>query len=300
MSIREQPLETRLDHLQQWVGKTRVLTDTVSAGLVAKLAAVLDHDRGASRRDGQALPWPWHWLCFTPTPQASETGADGHPRTGDFLPPVPLPRRMWAGSQLSCQAPLTVGDRLRCESRVASVTPKQGRQGALVFVTVEHRIYTSRHELAVTETQDIVYRNLPTGPAPVAPVHQPELSAQWHRTVRPDPVMLFRYSALTYNGHRIHYDRDWAVQQEGYPGLVVHGPLTATLLLDLMYRQLGSVAINVIRFRGVNPLFDTEAFSLHGRRDGDTVSLWALTAGRQLAMSMEVTLAPVADQGGRS
>ena len=290
MSAKKPSDNSQVEDLQKWVGRTQVNSDVVSAGIAAKMAAALDHE-GAALTQGVTLPLPWHWLFFTPTPQASATGADGHPKTGGFLPPVPLPRRMWAGSKVECHQPLCVGDRITCESTVEAVVSKSGRQGELVFVTVAHRVFKGNREPVLTETQDIVYRAMPTGPAPVAPEYTPELAPQWSKTIQPDPVLLFRYSALTFNGHRIHYDRNWAVEAEGYPGLVVHGPLIATLLLDLMYDKLGPVEVAQFRFRGVQPLFDLDAFTVNGVRDGNTVKLWALTPANQLAMSLEVELA---------
>lgn len=280
---------SQINDLQAWVGNTQTTSDVVSAGIVAKMAAALDH-QGVTLTSGMDLPLPWHWLFFTPTPQASNTGADGHPKTGTFLPPVPLPRRMWAGSQVQCHQPLCVGDEVICESTIEAVVPKSGRQGDLVFVTVAHRIFKGNREPVLTETQDIVYRAMPTGSAPVAPEYKPELESQWSKVIKPDPVLLFRYSALTFNGHRIHYDRNWAVEAEGYPGLVVQGPLIATLLLDLMYESLGAVEVEQFQFRGVQPLFDLDSFTLNCARDGNTVKLWALTPANQLAMSLDVQL----------
>ncbi|WP_309045721.1 FAS1-like dehydratase domain-containing protein [Marinobacter sediminicola] len=289
MTARSAAEKTQFDGLQKWVGRTQESSDLVSANVVAKMAAALDH-QNPQLTEGSFLPLPWHWLFFTPTPQASATGQDGHPKTGDFLPPVPLPRRMWAGSKVEVHQPLQIGDKLTCTSTVESVVPKSGRQGELVFVSVAHRLFKGNQEPVLTEIQDIVYRAMPTGPAPVAPEYTPELAPQWSKTITPDPVMLFRYSALTFNGHRIHYDRNWAVDAEGYPGLVVHGPLIATLLIDLMYSNLGPVEIARFTFRGVQPLFDLEPFTVNGARDGNTVKLWALTPGNQLAMSLEVEL----------
>lgn len=281
-------LDTR--ELQEWVGRTQTATNVVSADVMGKMAAALDNNR-LTPTEGTPLPLPWHWLLFSPTPMASETGPDGHPKTGGFLPPVPLPRRMWAGSRVQCDQPLFVGDTVQCESTIVSVVPKQGRQGVLVFVSVAHRIFRGDRESVLTETQDLVYRAMPTGEAPVAPEYKPDLPAQWSRTIHPDPVLLFRYSALTFNGHRIHYDRNWAVEKEGYPGLVVHGPLIATLLLDLMYQHLGPIEIADFKFRGVAPLFDFEPFTVNGACDGRTAKLWALTGANQLAMSLDVVLA---------
>tara|TARA_R110002111_G_scaffold262444_2_gene338532 strand:+ start:4063 stop:4953 length:891 start_codon:yes stop_codon:yes gene_type:complete len=283
------------EDLQEWVGRTQIAHDVVRADVVAKMAATLDHP-ATNRALGAALPLPWHWLFFTPAPQASATGSDGHPKTGGFLPPVPLPRRMWAGSRVECHQPLCVGDRVSCESSIDAVVPKRGRQGDLVFVSVAHRVFKDGHEPVLTEVQDIVYRAMPSGPAPVAQEYIPPQAPQWSKTIEPDPVLLFRYSALTFNGHRIHYDRNWSIEAEGYPGLVVHGPLIATLLLDLMYQNLGAVEIVHFQFRGVQPLFDLESFTVNGSRDGNAVKLWALTAANQLAMSLELELKGDNDQ----
>ncbi|MGO1501002.1 MAG: FAS1-like dehydratase domain-containing protein [Marinobacter sp.] len=289
MSAKKMVENAQVEDLQKWVGHAKVSSDVVSADVTAKMAAALGHQTDALTQ-GMTLPLPWHWLFFTPTPQASATGSDGHPKTGGFLPPVPLPRRMWAGSKVECHQPLCVGDRITCKSSVEAVVPKSGRQGELVFVTVAHNVFKGNGEPVITETQDIVYRAMPTGIAPAAPEYTPELAPQWCKTIEPDPVLLFRYSALTFNGHRIHYDRNWSVEAEGYPGLVVHGPLIATLLLDLMYDNLGPVEIAEFRFRGVQPLFDLDAFTINGARDGNVVKLWALTPTNQLAMTLEVEL----------
>jgi 3-methylfumaryl-CoA hydratase len=256
------------------------------------MAGALGLDRAPGPAD--ALPMPWHWLFFTPIPHALVTGEDGHPARGGFLPPVPLPRRMWAGSRVTCHQPLRVGELAQRTSRIKSVVTKSGRSGQLVFVTVEHQINSETQELLIVESQDLVYREpastVATASSPQESYQSP-ITAQWSESVSPNPVLLFRYSALTFNGHRIHYDRDYAIREEGYPGLVVQGPLTASLLLDMMYRQLGAVTVKAFSFRGVRPLFDTDNFRLEGAIDQDTVNVWALTPDRQLAMSLEAELA---------
>ncbi|HET9763752.1 MAG TPA: MaoC family dehydratase N-terminal domain-containing protein, partial [Casimicrobiaceae bacterium] len=236
--------------LQRWVGKSETRTDVIDARPVELLSATLDRDDPPPRR-GDALPPLWHWLYFLPVYRQSEVGADGHAKRGGFLPPVPLPRRMWAGSRIEWHRPLAVGDEVSRESRIVSVTPKSGRSGALVFVVVRHEVSRGA-ELALSEEHDIVYREL-RGPDAGAGAAAPPASerAAWTRRIVPDDVLLFRYSALTFNSHRIHYDRRYVTEVEGYPGLVVHGPLLATLLVDLVRRNRPDVALERFEFRAL-------------------------------------------------
>src|SRR4029077_8906704 len=232
---------------------------------------------------GRGSPPLWHWLYFLPIHRQSELGSDGHAKRGGFLPPVPLPRRMWAGGRLEFHHALRVGESITRVSRIVDVKSKQGRSGPLVFVLVRHEI-SNRQGLALTEEQDIVYRDFPASgdstPAPTpAPVH-----AAWQRIIHPDDVLLFRYSALTFNGHRIHYDRRYAMDIEGYPGLVVHGPLLATLLLDLLRRNLAQAHVARFTFRAMPPLFDIGPFAVCGQPKGESVSLWAKGADGELAL----------------
>ena len=221
-----QPLD--IASLQEWVGRTETRSDQVTAAPMAALSATLDRD-DALPKPGDALPPLWHWLYFLPVHQQSELGPDGHAKLGGFLPPVPLPRRMWAGTRVEFHHPLRVGDSITRESRIVNVEHKQGRTGSLVFVLVRHEIRNAAG-VALTDEHDIVYRDSPR-PGDPAPPPAPAAPADptWERTVHPDDVLLFRYSALTFNGHRIHYDRRYVTEVEGYPGLVVHGPLQATL-----------------------------------------------------------------------
>src|SRR5689334_15425119 len=214
--------------------QTVIATDIVVPTSAVALGATLDYD--APLLPGDALALLWHWIFFRPTVAQAQIGEDGHPRKGGFLPDLGLPRRMWAGGRLRFHAPVTVGSAITRESSILNVSEKQGRTGKLGFVTVKHRIYCEG-TLAIDEEQDIVYREpaAPGAPTP-APTAAPD-SAQWHRQIVPDEVLMFRYSALTFNGHRIHYDKPYATQVEGYPNLVVHGPLIATLLMDLLRRQ---------------------------------------------------------------
>jgi 3-methylfumaryl-CoA hydratase len=276
--------------LQQWVGKTETAAARISATTANALAATLD--RAFSFNEGDVLPPLWHWAYFWPAVPASEIGPDGHPERGGFLPPVPLPRRMWAGGRLVFSHPLPVEQLATRSSTVTSVAPKSGASGTLVFVTVKHAL-SHAGRLCVTEEHDIVYRPLPQAGAPAASPRMAPADAAWSRTVTPDPVLLFRYSALTFNGHRIHYDRSYVTGVEGYPGLVVHGPLIATLLADLLQRHLPDARMASFSFRAVGPLFDIEPFTLCGQPDpdGHTVRLWAQNQRGELAMQAEATLA---------
>lgn len=284
-----------LAHLQTWQGKSETLIDTLTAAPVSALSATLDRDDPAPAA-GTALPPLWHWLYFLPHARQSEIGPDGHPRRGGFLPPVPLPRRMWAGGRLRWEAanPLRVGQEVQRRSTIQSIKHKAGRSGELLFVLVEHQLRNAQG-LALTEEQDIVYRSAaqPGDPAP-APQKPPlDGQAAWSRTIAPDPVLLFRYSALTFNGHRIHYDRKYVTEVEGYPGLVVHGPLIATLLLDLLRRELPGAQVLAFDFRAVRPTLDLHPFSVHGKpsADGRTVELWAQDHEGWLTMQGTATLA---------
>lgn len=265
------------DQLAQWIGKTETMEDTVTPTPFAALSATLD--RAPERpADGVALPPLWHWLYFLPIARQSELGPDGHPKRGGFLPPVPLPRRMWAGSQFEWFEPLRVGDRIHRTSTIAGVTEKTGRTGQLVFVKVRHDIRRNGEDrVALTEYHDIVYREA-AKPGDVAPPPQAApAGGAWEDRINPGDVLLFRYSALTFNGHRIHYDRRYVTQEEGYPGLVVHGPLIATLLLDRLLLNRPDAEVVKFEFRAVRPTFDINHFYVCGapQADGKTFHLWA-------------------------
>jgi 3-methylfumaryl-CoA hydratase len=277
-------------HLQEWIGKTETHTDQLTPTPLAALSATLDRDDSAPQ-PGDPLPPAWHWLFFLPIHRQSELGPDGHAARGGFLPPVMLPRRMWAGSRMEFYHPLRVGESMTRTSRIASVKCKEGRTGPLVFVVVRHEIANAAGP-AVAEEHDIVYRD---HPQPGQPPPEPPLApsgAAWERTIHPDDVLLFRYSALTFNGHRIHYDRRYATEVEGYPGLVVHGPLLATLLLDLLRRHMPEAQVVRFEFRAKSALFDTAPFSVcGGPRDRSTVRLWAKNMSGGLAMDAAAIIA---------
>ena len=263
------------------MGRAETRSDEVTAAPVAALAATLDLEIPYPQT-GDPLPPLWHWLYFLPFHRQSELGADGHARRGGFLPPVDLPRRMWAGGRVEFHQPLRVGETITRTSRIVEVKFKEGRSGPLVFVLVRHEI-DNADGLALTEEHDIVYRDHPRPGDPAPALQASPADAEWERVVQPDDVLLFRYSALTFNGHRIHYDRRYATEVEGYPGLVVHGPLIATLLVELLRSRI----VKKFEFRAVSPIFDIAPFSVAGKPepDGKLIRLWAANPSGALAMT---------------
>ena len=262
-------------NLQDWVGRTEAVQDVITATPCAALAATLDHP---SERPVASTPLPplWHWLYFLPLHRQSAIGPDGHAHRGGFMPPVSLPRRMWAGSQFEFHSPIRVGDAVRRVSTIAAISEKAGRTGPLAFVKVRHQVFCNEDARpALTEFHDIVYRE-PAKPGEAAPPPQAApRSSSWHRAITPDDVLLFRYSALTFNGHRIHYDRKYVTEVEGYPGLIVHGPLIATLLVDLVRRSAPGAKLRKFEFKAVRPTFDGRLMRVSGRQEGNGVALWA-------------------------
>ncbi len=291
MSTTTDPSATAQD-ARAWIGRSETLADRITAAPVLALNATLDRDP-IDAADGTPLPPLWHWLYFLPRHRQSEIGPDGHARRGGFLPPIALPRRMWAGGRFEFRSPVRVGDRVTRTSTIDDVSAKSGRTGALVFVKVRHEVRCNdEHDPAIVEFHDIVYREAKKSgdvdpPPQVAPAQAP-----WQRTVVPDDVLLFRYSALTFNGHRIHYDRRYVTEVEGYPGLIVHGPLIATLLTDLLRRHAPEREVATFAFRAVRPTFDLNPFRVSGepRADGATIALWAQDHDGWLTMDATATL----------
>ncbi len=273
----------------EWIGRTEVVHDDLAYAQLHAAAATFD-EKGSTRGDRDLLPPMWHWLYFLPTAPQSALSDDGHPERGDFMPPVPLPRRMFAGSRVTLRAPLRLGSRAERTGVIRRVEVKEGRSGRLAFVTVG---YTIRQDgrLCVEEEQDIVYRE-PAAPVPppVSVALPPVAAGSWSRDLQADSRLLFRFSALTFNAHRIHYDRDYARQVEGYPGLVVHGPLTALLLANLVRTHAPERAIVEFSFRGVRPLFDVAPFRLVAMPDGDLVSCEAVGPDGSVALQATVRL----------
>ena len=277
------------DDLGNWIGREEVTDDVATAAPLGGLAATLDRDE-APPAVGDTVPPGGHWLYFLPRAPQSGLGPDGHPRRGGFLPPVPLPRRMWAGSRIEFPGVLRVGDAIRRRSRIHDVTQKSGKSGALVFVVVRHEILGA-DGVAVVEEQDLVYREAPDPSAPPPPPRPAPEDAAWSKTIHPDPVMLFRYSALTFNGHRIHFDRPYAMETEDYPGLVVHGPLIATLLMALCRTERPEAPLATFEVRMMRPLFDIAPFTVCGKPapDGASAELWAANPEGALAAQVSLT-----------
>jgi 3-methylfumaryl-CoA hydratase len=272
------------DPWADWIGRTQVGLDVITAGQAAALCATLD------REPSDALtPQGVHWLCAPPRARRSLLGVDGHPALGAFLPPVDLPHRMWASSQVDFLAPMAVGCRVNRLSTISSIKEKAGASGRLVFVDVEH-LFSADDRPCVREIQTIVYREAPSGPAARPEIALAVEDWPWIARWPTDPILLFRYSALTFNGHRIHYDFPYATAVEGYAGLVVHGPLMATLMLDLCERKLGPNPLARFSFRGLSPAFCGETLIVAARRQGEQIELQVLTDGRRPVMTGQAVI----------
>jgi 3-methylfumaryl-CoA hydratase len=276
------------DQYDSWIGKQSSTEALVTAYQADALTATLDRD-DALYKEGDAIPPGWHLFYIREVVKLRDTASDGHPKRGDFLPPIDLPRRMWAGTQATYHKPIHVGETIRNLTTIEAVIPKVGKTGPLVFLKLKHEI-SGEDGIATTEIQDVVYRE-EAQPGAVAPEPPPApAEAVWKRTIHPSPVLLFRYSALTMNSHRIHYDRTYVTEVEKYPGLLVHGPLTFTLLLDLFRRENPETALKSFSVRAVSPIYDTHDFTVAGApgEEGEA-SLWALNNDGRLAMSAKAT-----------
>lgn len=274
-----------------WIGRSETREDVLTPGLLARFKATLDRPSQAD-----AVPQGLHWCLCLPDAPTHALGLDGHPRRDDrpdsFLPPIPLPRRMWASSTVDFLGPLHAGDPVRRISTIENISEKTGSSGTLVFVDVGHETYANAAKI-VQERQTIVYReasNAPATPRPADCSEPPVSDWEWHRAMTPGEPLLFRYSALTFNSHRIHYDLPYAQGAEGYRGLVVHGPLMATLLLDLAAQHLGDHRLKRFSFRGQSPAFAGEPLYLVGKQDGPTIHLAALGGDGRTVMSAEGTI----------
>lgn len=268
-----------IEKLRTWIGKSEVSEDFVTPRHVKSLRATLFQEPGEPKI-GDPVPWTMHWCFILDIAAASEIGRDGHPKRGGFLPPVPLPRRMWAGGKTDYLSAFRVGDRLERRSEISDVVVKTGSTGQLCFVTIDHKVSSDRG-LAIHERQDIVYRGEANTIAP-SDAPRPTLSAKHTHSLIADPVLLFRYSAIMFNGHRIHYDRDYATNIEGYGGLVVHGPLQAALLAE-MAADIAGKPLKSFTHRGMSPLVDG-AFTLNAAEVDGGLELWTETPTGTLAM----------------
>jgi 3-methylfumaryl-CoA hydratase len=279
-------MDREFAHLNDWIGRREAMVDEVTAHPVSALSALLDRD-DPEPHEGDPLPPLWHWLYAMPICPLSETGEDGHPKRGPFLPPAPLPQRLWAGGRIEFFHPVHIGNELRRDSVVTNVETKTGKTGPLVFVQVSHE-YSVRARIAIREVHDIVYRNRPARGEPAPPPRPAPQNAEWTAEFRSDPVIQFRYSALTFNSFRPHYDRPYATHVDHFPGLTVHAPLVATLLMELV-RRPGMAPARSLTFRAVAPLFDIAPFTLNGARTDDSgIRLWA--ARDDGALAMDATL----------
>ena len=273
-------------NLQDWLGKTESLADRVYPTPAKALARTLD-DQDFEPGEGQPLPELWYWLYFLPMAAASQIDGDGHPKRGGFLPPVALERRMWAGSRIRFHDDLLIGEAITKDAEIIKIAEKAGKTGSMVFVTVKHQVKSARG-VAVTEEQDIVYLAKPTAFNPPPPTALPAAVA-WREAYPVDPVLLFRFSALTFNAHKIHYDRRYAADEEKYPGLVVHGPLQALLLLESAKRHHPGQKPASYTFRGMRPMFDFDRISLCGQPKADQ-SCDLYTANGDDAIGMQATV----------
>jgi 3-methylfumaryl-CoA hydratase len=261
-----------------WIGREERVTDLVAPAHARRWCATFDR----AAPDAGPLPQGIHWCLCPPEAPSASLGPDGHPlrTSASLLPPVPLPRRMWAGSDIAFLTPIAVGQAIERVSRIISVEEKYGRSGALAFVTLEHA-YSADSAVAVKESQTLVFREAPppgTPPVPPLPSDATFEPSGWDRIERrvPDAPLLFRYSALTFNTHRIHYDADYVRDAEGYRGLVVHGPLMASLLLQLAAREVGENALKRFAFRAVGPAIAGEELVLAlARRDTLALGVFA-------------------------
>jgi 3-methylfumaryl-CoA hydratase len=283
-------MDIDLPKLRQWIGHSESVTDILAPAPPRALAALLDRDDPAPAV-GDRLPPCWQWLYFLPAPKHAEIGPDGHPQRGGFLPPVPLTRRMWAGSRLHFVASLKIDQLCTRVSRIVEVDHKLGQSGPLVFVKVRHEI-GAQGVAAVIEEQDLVYRDVPPAAAALAPSVAAPQACDWSRDMRADPALLFQFCALTLNGHRIHYDRSYSAATEGFSGLVVHGPLLAILLLNLLRSNMPQAQVDAFKFRATRPTFDITDFRLCGAYDdlARKVELWVHHTDGALAMQATATL----------
>jgi 3-methylfumaryl-CoA hydratase len=278
-----------LEVLMKWLGKRESAVDHITIPAVHRLAATLDRD-DPMPKSGDVLPYGWHLILFPRVVRQSQIGPDGHPERGDFLPPVPLPRRMFAGRRIEFHADLLVGDELRRDSIIKDVRVKNGHSGEMVFVTLKAEIHSPRG-LALTEEHDIVYRGQPDPQMPSAPTQPSPGTAIWKRSVMTDPVLLFRMSALCFNGHRIHYDFPYVTNSEGYPDLIVPAGVHTTMMFELLRANTApTIRYKSISWRNVKPLFVNKPFTICGQpsTDGGSANLWVLDHNEALALSAHV------------
>ncbi|MEM7226486.1 MAG: acyl-CoA dehydrogenase [Pseudomonadota bacterium] len=283
-------MSEELEEWRRWIGRSETKREPIEALRAQAMQRTIE-DPNDLLKKGDALPPLWHWLYFWDVARQSDLGPDGHTARGGLIPPITLPIRMWAGSRVAFLRPLKIGAEAEKISTVANVVEKQGRSGRLVFVTLHHRV-SDGEGTCIEEEQDIVYRQASSGGASVASEPAPAV-VPWRLPVTPDPVLLFRYSALTLNGHRIHYDHKYCTEEEGFPGLIVHGPLLATYMLELVRRYKPGLVARSFDFRAFSTIFDTAPFTVGGKPspDGASAELWIADQEGHLALHGSVELA---------
>jgi 3-methylfumaryl-CoA hydratase len=273
-----------IDHLKTWIGKSDTMEERSCVQPIHQYYGLLDKD--ARPGEGEAMGPMCHYFFFKPKVNQSRIGPDGHPARGDFMPPVPLPRRMFAGASIAYEKPLIIGEKHKKVATIEDVTMKEGSTGTLIFCRVRQDFYGEDGTLALAETQNIVYRGDPPKDAPKGGSDGKGGSGQgkpapddhaYIREITPDPVMLFRYSSSTWNTHRIHYDRKYVTEEEGYPGLVVHGPLAASLLAELVLEENAGKTLKTFSFQARSPLFDIAPFHIAGKPTDEGAELWSIT-----------------------
>ena len=279
---------TPIEVLERAVGKAQAASDRIALAPARYLAATFDRP-GDGLEAGSGLPPGWHWLYFLDAPESRLLGEDGRTVPNGFLPDTGLPRRMWASGSFTFHGDLVLEGDATCTMRIAEIAHKQGRSGALVFITTDHAVVQDGRTV-IEERRNLVFRDMPQAGSQPRPEAAPA-DAAWQRTVMPDPVLLFRFSALTFNAHRIHYDADYCRTVEGYPGLVVHGPMLALLMLDLVGRHCPGRVLRRFDYRAASPLFAGEPFTVCGRPDGEGAVLWVTGSQGQLATAGTVVFA---------
>lgn len=282
MTSETKPRSGLASNPNDWIGRSQEQRDVIDAGRARRLQATLD-DPFSQLDAGDPLPPLWHWAYFWEQSRHSELGADGLAVGAGLLPPVDLPRIMWAGSRISFPASLIIGEEAIRRSTILRISEKQGRSGRLCFVTLRHEVFQDGQP-RIDEEMDVVFREAAVGSEQLPNGQAAPETGDWSREIAPDPVLLFRYSALTWNSHRIHYDRAYVTEQEGYPGLIVHGPLLATLMVDQLRRQLPAARITSFNFSALRPVFDAADFTVAGRREGEAAALWIADSDGILAM----------------
>lgn len=270
-----------IDHLREWIGREETRSELLTDALVERFNATFD--RESPVETGAAAPLFIHLCLGQPAAPTAELGPDGHPARGGFLPPVPLPRRMWAGGEIAFHDDIRIGEAVSRRSVIEDVVIKEGRTGTLCFVTVNHHVESGGRP-ALTERQDIVYRDVDAPGGAPRPTPEPAAPGEDRREIAVTPAFLFRYSALTFNGHRIHYDLPYVTGEEGYPGLIVHGPVQATLLAQYAADLRGAIPAR-FSFRSLAPIFDTHDLSLNASADGDGMKLWTAATDGPVAMT---------------